>query len=117
MTLQGEQSIQAPSMSSQQIQPGDPGLGFVEATRSRPTVSGPRCSPTTRHLGPTQKGMDFPMTQNTDIVGKVDLQKVVVDRVRRHTDGLKRPPRPPRWHSTSCCRSSHCGSGTATRRP
>ncbi len=33
----------------------------------------------TPQLGPTQKGMDFPMTQTTDVVGKVDLQKVVVD--------------------------------------
>jgi peptide/nickel transport system substrate-binding protein len=33
----------------------------------------------TPQLGPTQKGMDFPMTQTTDVVGKVDLEKVVVD--------------------------------------
>ncbi|MBO0883507.1 MAG: hypothetical protein J2P17_24865, partial [Mycobacterium sp.] len=33
----------------------------------------------TPQLGPTQKGMDFPMTQTTDVVGKVDLQKVVVE--------------------------------------
>lgn len=33
----------------------------------------------TPQLGPTQKGMDFPMVQTTDVVGKVDLQKVVVD--------------------------------------
>ena len=33
----------------------------------------------TPQLGPTQKGMDFPMVQDTDVVGKVDLQKVVVD--------------------------------------
>jgi peptide/nickel transport system substrate-binding protein len=32
----------------------------------------------TPSLAPTQKGMDFPMKQKTDVVGEVDLQKVVV---------------------------------------
>jgi peptide/nickel transport system substrate-binding protein len=33
----------------------------------------------TPSLAPTQKGMDFPMKQKTDVVGEVDLQKVVID--------------------------------------
>jgi peptide/nickel transport system substrate-binding protein len=33
----------------------------------------------TPSLGPTQKGMDFPMKQKTDVVGEVDLQRVVID--------------------------------------
>jgi peptide/nickel transport system substrate-binding protein len=45
----------------------------------------------TPQLGPTQKGMDFPMVQTTDIVGKVDLKQVVVDAgVGADTDALKK---------------------------
>jgi peptide/nickel transport system substrate-binding protein len=41
-------------------------------------------------LGPTQKGMDFPMKQKTDVLGEVDLQKAVVDSgLGATTDALK----------------------------
>src|SRR5262249_39626467 len=33
----------------------------------------------TPSLGPTQKGMNFPMNQKTDVAGKVNLKQVVID--------------------------------------
>jgi len=44
----------------------------------------------TPELGPTQKGINFPLNQTTDIVGKVDLEKVVVGAgLGASTDALK----------------------------
>jgi peptide/nickel transport system substrate-binding protein len=51
----------------------------------------------TPQLAPTQKGMNFPMTQNTDIVGKVDLKKVVVDA------GLGATPDDLKKNTTTAC--------------
>ncbi len=45
----------------------------------------------TPQLAPTQKGMNFPMKQKTDVVGDVDLKQVVIDSgLGPNTDALKK---------------------------
>lgn len=92
ITLKGEQSVQA-QVDVQQSNFELAYQGWGSSSNPFPAASfiQEMFSYNTPQLAPTQEGMDFPMVQNTDVVGRVDLEKVVVAAgVGPNVDALKK---------------------------
>lgn len=80
LTLHGEQSTQVSvDVKASKFTLGIQGWGSSGNPFPADSFRAALFTNNTPSLAPTQKGMDFPMKQKTDVVGEVDLQKVVVD--------------------------------------
>jgi peptide/nickel transport system substrate-binding protein len=80
ITLHGEQSTQVVvDVQSSKFNLAIQGWGSSSNPFPADSFRAALFTNNTPSLAPTQKGMDFPMKQKTDVVGEVDLQKVVVD--------------------------------------
>jgi peptide/nickel transport system substrate-binding protein len=80
IVLKGEQSVQAGvDVQGSRFTLAIQGWGSSDNPFPADSFRAALFTYNTPQLAPTQKGMNFPMTQTTDIVGKVDLKKVVVE--------------------------------------
>ncbi len=80
LTLHGEQSTQVTlDVQSSKFSLAIQGWGSSSNPFPADSFRAALFTNNTPTLAPTQKGMDFPMKQQTDVVGEVDLQKVVID--------------------------------------
>lgn len=92
ITLKGEQSVQhTADVKASKFELAIEGWGSSSNPFPADNFRAALFTYNTPVLGPTQHGMDFPMKQNTDVVGEVDLTKVVVDSgLGATTDDLKK---------------------------
>jgi peptide/nickel transport system substrate-binding protein len=90
--LKGEQSVQATAdVNASRFTLAIQGWGSSSNPFPADSFRAALFTYNTPTLGPTQKGMDFPMQQTTDIVGKVDLKEVVIAAgFGADTDALKK---------------------------
>ena len=80
LTLRGEQSTQVSvDVKASKFNIAIQGWGSSSNPFPADSFRAALFTNNTPTLAPTQKGMDFPMKQKTDVVGEVDLQKVVID--------------------------------------
>jgi ABC-type transport system substrate-binding protein len=80
LTLRGEQSTQVSvDVKASKFSLAIQGWGSSSNPFPADSFRAALFTNNTPSLAPTQKGMNFPMKQKTDVVGEVDLQKVVVD--------------------------------------
>ncbi|HVX46376.1 MAG TPA: ABC transporter substrate-binding protein [Mycobacteriales bacterium] len=92
ITLKGEQSVQhTADVKASKFELAIEGWGSSSNPFPADNFRAALFTYNTPSLGPTQHGMNFPMTQKTDVVGEVDLAKVVVDSgLGATTDDLKK---------------------------
>ena len=79
ITLKGEQSTQqSVDVQGSKFELAIQGWGSSDNPFPADSFRAALFTYNTPQLAPTQKGMDFPMQQTTDVVGKVDLKQVVI---------------------------------------